>query len=628
MITIKNLYLHFGERTLFNHINATFDTNDKVGIVGRNGSGKSTLLKIIAGTMKADEGEITAGRNTTIAYMPQEMVMHSTKTVFDEALSVFNEFLLMQKKAHDIEQALATNHPDAENLLDEYTYLLEKLSLFDEQKARDKAYTILYGLGFTPETIQKTVDTLSVGWKMRLVLTKLLLQNADFYLFDEPTNHLDLSTQEWFFNFLKNESFGYLLVSHDRYFLDHACTKIYELENSNGTLYYGNFSKYLHEKEERRAALESAYQRQQKEIAHKEKVIDKFRAKASKARQAQSMIKKLEKMELIELEPVLPKVHLSFPSIERPGKVVLTVHNMGHSFNNTRLFEHASCDIMRGDKVALIAPNGTGKTTFFNLITKKLPLQQGSFELGHNVTMAYFEQDQTRVMNGNNTIFEEVRASCDDITDGTIRAFLGSFLFSGNDIHKKIKVLSGGEKNRVAMVKVLLKKANFLILDEPTNHLDLYTKDILLQALKQYAGTVLIVSHDHDFIQKLATRVLELTPNGLHNYPGDYETYLLQRAHATTNTEQTKTAAPISAVSPKATDPSIDNSATHNRVNEKKRVQLERKIQQLEHKNKKLEQEFLDLVYGTDAYDATMTKYQKITAELNELMRQWEELTD
>jgi ATP-binding cassette subfamily F protein 3 len=462
---------------------------------------------------------------------------------------------------------------------------------------------------------QQTVDTLSVGWKMRVILAKLLLQKADFYLFDEPTNHLDITTKEWFLSFLQEANFGFLLVTHDRHFLEKACTTIFELERGKGTMYYGNFSFYIEQKEQRQAALITAHNRQQRDIERKQATIDRFKASASKAKMAQSMIKKIEKMEIIEIEPTLPTVSFQFPPTERAGRVVLTLKDISYAFGAKKLFSNASCEILRGQKVALVAPNGTGKTTLFNVITGKLPLQQGSIEFGYNVKTAFFEQEQARVLNPDNTILEEVTNACSNISDSVIRSFLGSFLFHGDDIYKKIKVLSGGEKNRVAMLKVLLQKANFLLLDEPTNHLDLYSKEVLLQALQQYDGTMLFVSHDHTFIQNLATGILELTQHGLHYYPGTLEEFLDDKKRKQAVVPQKN------SVVHSETLPIIQQD---NKLMAKKIKQLEATISRLEHKEQKLMNKLEAVEYGTTQYRDLMHKIEITQKELAASMQEWE----
>ena len=601
MLILNNIFLAFKDRTLFDNLRIAIDYREKIGLLGRNGSGKSTLLKVIAGQQQLDSGSVTYDKKKKIGYLPQELILHSNKSVFDETMTLFASFLQLQDEAQTIEQELAVNtdHVIAHQLVERYSAIHEQLSHFDAVAANTKANTILRGLGFSEKQYKQSVDSLSVGWKMRVVLAKLLLQEADFYLFDEPTNHLDLPAKEWFLTLLKNASFGYLLVSHDRYFLEKVCEKIIEIERGTATTYKGNFGSYLVQKKEKQERLLAAYTQQQKEITRKQQTIDRFRYKSSKAAMVRSMIKDLDQMERIKIEPTLPNVSFSFGSVTRAGSVVLTVEKVSHAFDKNLLFKNISCIIMRGKKVALIAPNGMGKTTLFNLIAGKLPLQHGSVTFGHNVTTAYFEQDQTRVMHKDRTVLQEVSDACGQVPEERIRSFLGSFLFSGGEVQKKICQLSGGEKNRVAMVKVLLQNANMLLLDEPTNHLDLYAKDVLQQALQQYNGTILFVSHDHDFIQHVADTILELTPDGLYIYNGDYESYLYHKQAIQQHQEQNKipknNAEPHKKETPK--------NANQQRQLKKQLNMLEASIKRLETKRDAMGERLSSLTYGTQKYD-------------------------
>ncbi|MBP6869423.1 ABC-F family ATP-binding cassette domain-containing protein [Candidatus Babeliales bacterium] len=526
MIHLKNLNLKFGDQIVYDDLSLMIQDEDRIALVGRNGSGKSTLLKVIAGQQGIDTGNIVVTKGLNVAYMPQEMILTSTKTVEDEAFATFETLFNNMQEAKELEDKIHNSaKPEAADV-EKYSQLQHDIQEMEPEAKMLKVNKLLAGLKFDERHRKTRVDQLSVGWRMRLVLAKLLLQEADFYLFDEPTNHLDLSTKEWFLNFLKYETtFGFLLVCHDRYFLDNLCNKTLAiLPAGKSKIYAGNYSYYKRLEEEEAIYLEKAYEAQQRDIKQRKETIEKFRASATKAKMAQSMIKQLEKVEIIEVQQKAKKINFSLPPVERAGQEVLTVKNVSHSFNR-QLFKNVNFTIQRGEKVALVAPNGTGKTTLFNLIASKLALQNGSIEQGYNVTSTLFDQDQEKVLNPNWTILEEVTNAC-KATEQRIRTFLGSFLFPKGDVMKKTSVLSGGERNRVAMVKVLLSNANVLMLDEPTNHLDIESKETVLNALEQFDGTLLFVSHDQDFVNNLATRIIELNEDGIISYEGNYDAYL------------------------------------------------------------------------------------------------------
>lgn len=586
MIHIKNLNLKFKDQVIFNDVSLTLKDNDKVGIVGRNGSGKTTLLRIIAGTQKPDSGVIQKPSSFKIGYMPQEFTLTSSKNILEETLNAIK----------DIDEA-------------------------EKPRAEVDAKKILLGLGFKQSQFTQPVATLSTGWKMRVVLAQLLLQKADFYLFDEPTNHLDLIAQEWFFDFLKNAPFGFALVSHDRHYLDNLCITIIELENGNATKYNGNYTTYLKQKGERAAIEQATYENQQKEIKRKQQTIDRFRAKATKAKMVKKIEKELARMDVITIALQPSTVHFSFPETRESGKTVLHAEHLSFSFPDKPILKDASFTLLRHEKTAIVAPNGTGKTTLLNLIVGKYKPEAGAIAFGHNVKIAYFEQDQLETFNPEKTILETVQDRT-DATDLTIRTMLGSFLFTQDLINKKIKVLSGGEKNRVNMVCTLLQKANLLLLDEPTNHLDIYSKEILLQALKEYTGTVLFVSHDHNFVNDLSTSILELSDCKIAHYHGNYESYLEQKRDAAKFVDL-----PLKEVLPSTLNSTSKGSSQ--KADFEKRLQIKRietKINTIEKRimegNKKLEH----LKYGTQEFDRIYKELQKLQQDLLLRLAEWEEL--
>ena len=605
MIHLKNLTLKYGDQTVFDDLTMMIQDQDRIALVGRNGSGKSTLLKIIAGQQSIDGGQVVITKGMSVAYMPQEMLIASTKTVNEEALSTFGTLydnMQEAKRLEDIIHASGTN-PCAQDV-ERYAQLQHDIQEMEPEAKILKVNKLLMGLKFDEKHRNTRVDQLSVGWRMRLVLAKLLLQEADFYLFDEPTNHLDLSTKEWFLNFLKYETtFGFLLVCHDRYFLDNLCNKTLAITpGGKSKVYAGNYTYYKKLEVEETIMLEKAYEAQQRDIKQRKETIDRFKATASKAKMAQSMVKQLEKLEIIEVNQAAKKVSFSLPPVERCGQHVLTVKSVGHAFNR-QLFDNVNFVINRGEKVALIAPNGTGKSTLFNLISSQLELQKGSIEQGHNVTSTLFDQDQEKVLNPKLTILEEVEGSC-KASQQRIRTFLGSFLFPKGDVMKKTCVLSGGERNRVAMVKVLLSNANFLMLDEPTNHLDIESKETVLNALQQFDGTLLFVSHDQDFVNNLATRIIELTPEGISSYEGNYDAYLDFK-----NMSERKEVAAVAKAQAKTSDAKIST------LSKKELFELRKKYKNLENNMNKYKVELETLVagmynfaFGTSEYSQAQEK--------------------
>lgn len=620
MIHINNLTLSFGSQKIYDHLSCAINQDDRIGLVGRNGSGKSTLLHLIAEACSAPNAAISIAKNKRIAYFPQEVVLQSDKSIFDETLSSFKELSNFLQEAHTLEQFLE-NNPDDSASLERYAHIQEELLILNPHKVKAEIQELLTGLGFAREQFDNPVAQLSVGWKMRVVLAKLLLQNADFYLFDEPTNHLDIVAKEWFLNFLMNASFGFIIVCHERYFLNKLCKKILELESGKGKMFTGNYADYEEQKEHDRLLLETQYLQQQKEIKAKQETIDRFRYKASKAKMAQSMIKALEKVERITLPPSLKNVAIKFPLIQQSGKVVMQVEHVAYSFGNKQLFKNVNFTLERGDKAALIAPNGAGKTTLFNIIAGTYPLQEGKISFGYQVKFVVFDQDQTAALPLEKTIIEAVEESAPRLSQQAIRSMLGSFLFTADDVKKKVKVLSGGEKNRVGMIKILLQDANLLLLDEPTNHLDIPSKEILLKALQQYQGTILFVSHDQDFINQLATKIIELTPTGTLLYQGNYDTYRYHKQLFTAPNNENKVKQTTSAPIKQPQSKKIETPESQKTIR-----LLEKQIDTLEKAIKKIELSFVDLAYGTPSFLQAQEKLKKLTKEYEDVMQEWEML--
>lgn len=628
IISLSNVSLSVGARTLFENVTCSFDHGQRTGLVGRNGSGKSTFLKILAGVQKPDSGRLSITKECKIAYLPQEIILVSTKNVIDETFDAHAECYHARQATAALDVKIHSGSA-TEDEITEYTHLIERLAVLQPDTIHHKAERILRGLGFNDTTLQAPISTLSTGWKMRVVLAQLLLQDADLYLFDEPTNHLDIIAKEWFFEFLSKTSAGYVLVCHDRHYLDNLCTSILSLDQKVVKLYNGSFKDFEIYQEELLAQQQRAYDDQQKEIQRKTETIERFRAKASKAKMAQSLIKELDRIERLEPPQTSSKsIRLRFNEQQRPGRIVLTVKNVAFHYGSKELFNHASFQIERGQKVALIAPNGTGKTTLFNLLIGKLPLQTGSIEYGHNVKPSLFVQEQETYLHGAKTIWENVAERCPRKTTAEIRALLGAFLFSGDDIDKKVNVLSGGEKNRVGMAITLSQDANFLLLDEPTNHLDIPSKEILLQTLIDCPSTIFFVSHDHDFINRLASHIIELTPQGTYLYHGNYESYLAYKQQQTQPNQNMLKGTDASPQNhQKETASNVAQSAKQEREDRKELQKIERTIEQLEEKKRVIELSFATLTYGTQKFTQEQEKLLLVKQQLEEALARWEELT-
>lgn len=621
MIQFSGISLSFGSQKIFEDLSFIVDREDRVGLVGRNGSGKTTLLKSIVNPSVLTKGSINIQRGRSVAYLPQDVVLESVQNVFDETFSVFSELNILLTKLKELELLVESNSASSDDL-ELLSEVQEKISLLGVEEKRAKTKKILNGLGFSGESLLQPVRSLSVGWKMRIVLAKLLLQEADFYLFDEPTNHLDLIAKEWFLNFLKHSSFGFILICHEKYFMDELCSKILDLERGKGTMYFGNYDDFCKKKEFAMQDLVKRYNLQQKEISQKQKTIDRFKA-GTKSKMAKSMERQLDKIERIEIPPSIKDVKFTFPPVLASGKVALTVKNLSHKFADKLIFENVNFEVSSGQKVAIVAANGVGKTTLFKLIAGTLPKQTGEINFGYNIKVAIFDQDQNQVLDKNKSILENVLQFCPNVDEARIRTFLGSFLFSGEDVKKKVSVLSGGEKNRVGMVKTLLQNANLLLLDEPTNHLDIPSKEILLKALQEFSGTLLFVSHDKDFINGLATQTLELSKQGGFLYEGNFDEYLYQKETSLASQNLDK----HQQIVPKVLDKtSSKNSLPKTSLNSNQKLidKVEKKISLLERDIDLINQSFLNLTFGTKDFDDAVRKLATLKEELALAEKEWE----
>src|ERR1700735_3277125 len=532
MLQLSSAGKRFGPKLLFEDANWLITPDERPGLVGGNGTGKSTLLKAPADSETLDYAQLTRVKGMTLGYLPQDGLALRGKTVFAECLSVFDHLYALEREAEDLTHTLSTVDPKSKEYAaaaERYSDIADQLHVHDIYTLDSQVGAVLGGLGFTKEDWDRNTEEFSGGWQMRIAPAKLLLQKPSLLLLDKPTNPLDLESRNWLENYLHDYPNAYILISHDRYFLDVTVNKTIELWNKRMHTYHGNYEKYVAQKEERRTQLMNAYKNQKDRIEALEAFINRFRAQATKAKQVQSRIKELEKIERIEVPEEEATIHFTFPQPPASGRTVLDVKHLTKHYGDKRVLDDISFTIERGDRIALVGANGAGKSTMIRMLAALEDPTSGNIRVGHNVLVDYFAQDQYKVLDGNAEMLDDITGSNPKVDVVTLRSLLGCFMFSGDDVFKKLGVLSGGERNRYAMAKMLVSPANFLLLDEPTNHLDLRAKDVLLEAIAEFSGTVLFVSHDRYFIDGLATRVFEVEDRRVHIYPGGYEDYLYRK---------------------------------------------------------------------------------------------------
>ena len=530
MIHVEGLNKRYGERVLFEDVSWHVKKRDRIGLSGPNGSGKTTLLRMLAGLEEPDAGSIRMASDTTIGYLPQDGLVHRGRTVYDEVVLAFQELIALKEEQHRIEDTLATaTHDDGgehEKLLERYAEVTERFKHLGGYEIDARVADVLKGLGFSLPDQQRRTEEFSGGWQMRIALAKLLLARPNLLLMDEPTNHLDLPARNWLEEYLHDYPGSVVLVSHDRYFLDATVARITEVGLRTLTDYHGNYSHYVVEHQASMERLREAHRRQKEEVEKITLFINKFRYQATKARQVQSRIKMLDKVDLIEIPPERKKIRFKFPDAPRPGRVLLELKGVRRAYGENVVLDHIDLMVERGDRIALVGPNGAGKSTLMRIVAGVDRPDAGARIAGHQVVTDYFAQDQAAVLDGSRTVYEEMSAASPVQMVPMIRHILGGFLFGGDDVYKRVGVLSGGERNRLALAKMLLNPSNLLILDEPTNHLDLDSKEVLLDALADYGGTLIFVSHDRYFVDRLASKVIEVGGGQALIYPGGYEDFL------------------------------------------------------------------------------------------------------
>ena len=589
MIQLSGAGKRYAHKLLFENVDWMITAEDRIGLVGANGTGKSTLLKILAGLETLDYGSLSSTRGISAGYLPQDGLSLSGRSVFAECMAVFADLRALEQEMEQLTHRMAElDHTSTEysQVADRFHRIEHEFQTRDGYAIEAKVGAVLAGLGFQKEDWNRNTEEFSGGWQMRIALAKLLLQQPNLLLLDEPTNHLDLEARNWLEEYLKDYPYAFVLISHDRYFLDVTVDKIVEIWNKRVHFYPGNYDKYIAQKTQRREQLEAAYRNQRERIEQLEMFINRFRYQATKAKQVQSRIKELEKIERIEIPPEERTIHFSFAQPKASGRIVAEVKGLAKSYGEKEVFRDVNFIIERGDRIALVGVNGAGKSTLIKLLAGRETPTGGDLRVGHNVEADYFAQDQYKELNPDARILDDLGDLSPRSTQTELRNLLGCFLFSEDDVFKKIGVLSGGERNRYALLRMLLHPANFLMLDEPTNHLDLRAKDVLLNALAEYSGTVVFVSHDRYFIDKLATRVFEIGGGRVEIYPGNYEDYLWRK-------EGARAAGGISlepSVEPKLAVEASDNGngaglageTKQKRLNPIKRKKMEERCHELE----------------------------------------------
>jgi ATP-binding cassette, subfamily F, member 3 len=635
LLGLQNVTFEFGARTIVEDATWHIQPNERIGLIGYNGTGKSTLLKVLTGQYTPAKGTVEKGRETTIGFLHQDLLGFDTEdSILEVALGAFVRVKELEKELEIMGEELAKTGD--EKLANDYAELLHEMDVLDGYSIHHRTKEILQGLGFTNAELHKPYKNFSGGWRMRVLLAKMILQHPDVLLLDEPTNHLDLPSIEWLEKYLAHYQGSVVIVSHDRFFLDRMTTKIVELYQQQLHIYSGNYSYYEREKEVRIDMQKKAFENQQDYIRQQERFVERFKAKASKAAQAQSIVKRLDKLDRIEdVEIERPNMRINFAVERQPGKIICTLKHISKRFKDVEIVKNTGAEIDRGDKIALIGANGKGKSTLLRIIAGAETFE-GEREWGHNVMESFYAQHQLEALNMSNDILEEMKDARSGKNDLELRALLGSFLFSGDAVEKKIKVLSGGEKARVALAKVIASKANFLMLDEPTNHLDIHSVDLLVEALNKYEGSLILVSHDRYFISRIANKIWEIDNHQIREFKGSYaewEDWKERREKAEADAKKLQAAAPkvekVEVKVEKAPEKIISNDAKKELQKLKNRFkQLEEKLAVLNTNKNTLENKLADpAVYGDKSKFLTAeSEYKKSVEELNAANAEYEKI--
>jgi len=652
LVTLTKISVIFLERWLFKDIGLQINPGERIGLVGPNGSGKTSLLRIITGEMRADSGEVKIAKGCRIGYLPQDIKETESGPLLRSVLYAVREREILEGKLKAAEAALeqATSQDMQKTIGEDISQIHHERGILEETFPSHLAEKIIVGLGFGPPDFDRPLSSLSGGWKMRAALAKLLYQKPDLLLLDEPTNHLDIPSVRWLEDFLKEFSGAMVLVSHDREFLNRQVDRIISFESEGMRSYQGNYDAYLKAREEEKRVLEAKAKKQEQKIKDAQKFIDRFRAKSSKARQAQSKIKLVKKMAIVETRQSEKTIHFSFPEVARSGRDVATLRCLSKRFGQHTLYEHLDLSVQRGEKIAVVGPNGCGKTTLLRLIAGEMEPTEGAVSLGHAVHMTYFAQHHTDLLNLDRTVLEEVYGVVPDATLGFVRSVCGAFLFSGNEVDKSIRVLSGGERARVSLAKLLVSPGNFMLMDEPTNHLDIGSSEMLIEALSGFTGTLLFVSHNQYFVNKLATKIWDIKDAAIAEYPGNLDEYYahLARIESAAGRER---GGPL---------PKNDNELHHNgkgsadgrpkraldrKQNRRERAErrqiiydtlkpiqnelkeIEDRITRLESRQKAVEKSLADpkIFEDKDVSVPLLTEYKALRDDIHELLSKWED---